>query len=65
MANDLTAFSLELPIFVDANVLEGDFPGKPCASNCKYFLKRIEEQYINAVTSVSCINEAIYKRGSS
>ena len=62
MAKDLTTFYLEDPIFVDANVLEGDFPDKPFAANCKYFLKRIEDGHINAATSVQCINEALYRR---
>lgn len=62
MANDLTAFALEEPIFVDANVLEGGFPGKPFEVNCNYFLKRIEDGHISATTSVMCVNEALYKR---
>lgn len=62
MANDLTAFNLNEPIFVDANILEGDFPDKPFEKNCKFFLKRIEEGHVRAVTSVRCINEALFKR---
>lgn len=62
MPNDLTTFNLLEPIFVDANILEGNFPGKPFEVNCKYFLKRIEEGHVKATTSVRCINEALYKR---
>lgn len=62
MANDLTSFNLSEPIFVDANILEGDFPDKPFEANCKYFLTRIEAGHVMAVTSVRCINEALFKR---
>jgi len=60
MANDLTAFNLSEPIFVDANIFIEYLPDQPHAVSCQYFLKQIENRAIRAVTSVSCINEALY-----